>query len=121
MIDQHRLAYAFQDNHNTSGLRVIDLCYNAFMKAREPNPDDGGPTDWFTDTKPLMETGIEMIWKSVNPEAKDPYQEMLDQWGTQKTVELTVDELNQIIAALRCELSLHTNEEIAEKLEGKMK
>jgi len=37
---------------------VRDLCYTAFMRAKDENDEDGGPTDWFTDTMPTVEKGI---------------------------------------------------------------
>lgn len=64
-VNQHALWYAFQDDHNTSGLRVIDICYTVFMNAHLPNDEDGGPRDWFTDTRPLVIEGIEKIKKQL--------------------------------------------------------
>ena len=40
-------------------VRIIDLCFRAFMNAREPNKDDGGATDWFNDTLPALKPGID--------------------------------------------------------------
>lgn len=41
-------------------LTVLDLCYTVFMRARvDRNSDDGGPVDWFNDTKPLVDKWIE--------------------------------------------------------------
>jgi hypothetical protein len=39
--------------------RIIDLCYTAFMRAHAKNDEDGGPTDWFTDTYPMIVKAIE--------------------------------------------------------------
>lgn len=54
------LDYALQDDtHNRLTPRVIDIAYTAFMRgATGRNPDDGGPCDWFTDTKPAIEKAI---------------------------------------------------------------
>lgn len=47
---------------NDGRVRIIDLIYTAFMRAKEKtgNPDDNGPFDWFTDTYPQM---VEQIKK----------------------------------------------------------
>lgn len=42
-------------------LTVEDLCYNAFMTARAENDEDGGPTDWMTDTKPKLQPMIDQF------------------------------------------------------------
>lgn len=52
------IEYLFGDQSNTDGIRVVDLCYTAFMNRDTPNPDDGGKSDWFTDTKPKIDKGI---------------------------------------------------------------
>jgi hypothetical protein len=41
---------------NDGKVRIIDLIYTAFMRAKatKGNPDDNGPFDWFTDTYPAM-------------------------------------------------------------------
>lgn len=44
---------------------IIDYCYTAFMRAKEANPDDGGPTDWFTDTKPHIDKLIAGMRRDV--------------------------------------------------------
>lgn len=46
-------------------LTVRDLCYTAFMKAKGTNDEDGGPTDWFTDTLPIVEKGIERMRRAA--------------------------------------------------------
>ena len=49
------IAYALQDERNTGDCpRVVDIAYNAFMIAKHPNKEDGGPSDWFTDTRPMV-------------------------------------------------------------------
>jgi hypothetical protein len=42
-------------------LTIRDLCYTAFMKAKGTNDEDGGPTDWFTDTLPTIEKGLQRM------------------------------------------------------------
>lgn len=38
---------------------ITDLCYTVFMFAkRNVNSEDGGPVDWFTDTKPFVDEFI---------------------------------------------------------------
>jgi hypothetical protein len=67
-VDSDALEYAFQTGNaerNNAGLRILDLCFTAFMKARDTNDEDGGPTDWMTDTKPLIDHGIEKILKQI--------------------------------------------------------
>lgn len=56
------IEYLFQttenDKTNTNGTRIRDICFTTFMRAREPNPDDGGKTDWLTDTLPTVDESI---------------------------------------------------------------
>lgn len=40
------------------GCRVQDIAYTAFMLAKQPNDEDGGPTDWFNDTWPTIKALI---------------------------------------------------------------
>lgn len=51
--------YLFQDDqHNRLVPRIVDIAYNAFMLAKQPNEEDEGPSDWFTDTKPKVDKMI---------------------------------------------------------------
>lgn len=54
------LAYALQDDtHNRLTPRVVDIAYTAFMSgAAGKNEEDGGPCDWFNDTKPKVDAAI---------------------------------------------------------------
>lgn len=52
------IEYLFGDQRNGDGVRVVDLCFTAFTNRDKPNPDDGEKSDWFTDTKPLIDKGI---------------------------------------------------------------
>jgi hypothetical protein len=52
------IEYLFGDQRNGDGVRVVDLCFTAFMNRDKPNPEDGEKSDWFTDTKPLIDKGI---------------------------------------------------------------
>jgi hypothetical protein len=55
--------YVLQDElHNRLTPRVGDIAYNAFMRrAVGKNADDGGPCDWFNDTKPMVDKAIAEI------------------------------------------------------------
>jgi hypothetical protein len=50
------VGYVLQDNElNRLTPRVVDIAYSAFMSGRTgKNKDDGGPCDWFNDTKPMV-------------------------------------------------------------------
>lgn len=55
------VVYILQDDlHNRLTPRIIDVAYTAFMLAKQPNKEDGGDSDWFTDTRPVV---LEMIAK----------------------------------------------------------
>lgn len=64
-------AYILQDDlHNRLTPRVMDIAYSAFMIGRSSkNKDDGGPCDWFNDTKPMM---IEQLAKIRKDLAEQP-------------------------------------------------
>lgn len=53
-------AYLFDTGNKADGRRprIIDFAFTAFMRARDPNPEDGGATDWFNDTKPIIDAAI---------------------------------------------------------------
>lgn len=55
--------YVLQDDQlNRLTPRVMDIAYSAFMLGRcGKNTDDGGPCDWFTDTKPMVDAKIAEI------------------------------------------------------------
>lgn len=55
--------YVLQDDlHNRLTPRVVDIAYSAFMLGRRgKNKDDGGPCDWFNDTKPMVDAKIAEI------------------------------------------------------------
>lgn len=60
------LAYVLQDDiHNRLTPRVIDIAYTAFMCAIKPNDEDGGPSDWFNDTKPVVTKAIDKLRKDL--------------------------------------------------------
>lgn len=62
------IAYVLQDDlMNRLVPRVVDIAYNAFMSAKRPNNEDGGPSDWFTDTKPMVDAKIAAIRAALNP------------------------------------------------------
>jgi len=62
------LAYVLQDDlHNRLTPRLIDIAYTAFMSgASGKNKEDGGPCDWFNDTKPVVQAAIEEIRKKLD-------------------------------------------------------
>ena len=39
--------------------RIIDLCFSSFLTAFKRNDEDGGPADWFNDTKSRLDPLIE--------------------------------------------------------------
>jgi hypothetical protein len=56
------LAYLLQDElRNRLVPRIVDIAYSAFMAAKEPNNEDGGSSDWFTDTRPTVMKRIEEV------------------------------------------------------------
>ena len=58
--------YTLQDEtHNRLTPRVVDIAYSAFMRARGKNDEDGGPTDWFNDTKPMVMAAIAKVEAEV--------------------------------------------------------
>lgn len=61
------LAYVLQgDLHNRLTPRVVDVAYSAFMSGRSgKNADDGGPCDWFNDTKPMVVEAIAKMHKDL--------------------------------------------------------
>jgi hypothetical protein len=60
------LAYALQDDmQNRLTPRVIDIAYNAFMQAKRPNSEDGGASDWFNDTRPMVKGLIDKLRKDI--------------------------------------------------------
>lgn len=64
--------YVFQDDlHNRLTPRVVDIAYNAFLNARRPNTEDGGATDWFTDTRPMVMEKIAEIQRDTRKHGID--------------------------------------------------
>jgi hypothetical protein len=59
--------YILQDDlHNCLTPRVVDIAYSAFMMGRiGKNSDDGGPCDWFNDTKPMVMEQLAKIRKDL--------------------------------------------------------
>ncbi len=67
-------AEALQRFLSTGGIpgepAAIDLCYTAFMCGRSGrNTEDGGPCDWFSDTKPLIDRELNRIRALQTPHA----------------------------------------------------
>lgn len=60
------LAYVLKDElHNRLTPRVIDIAYTAFMQAKRPNDEDGGASDWFNDTRPVVRELIAKLRKDL--------------------------------------------------------
>lgn len=58
--------YITQDElHNMLVPRIVDIAYSAFMSAHKPNREDGGATDWFTDTKPMVMEAIAEVRREL--------------------------------------------------------
>ena len=56
------LTYLFSDpNTDRTTPTIMDLCYTAFLLGNQPNNEDGGPSDWFTDTKPVIERHLRTL------------------------------------------------------------
>jgi len=63
---QSLVTYILQDDlHNRLTPRVIDIAYTAFMRAKDKNDEDGGDTDWFNDTRPLIIEAIAKVERDV--------------------------------------------------------
>jgi len=61
-LDKKLLAYVLQDEEqNRLTPRVIDIAYTAFMIAKQPDAEDGGSSDWFNDTRPVVKKAIEKL------------------------------------------------------------
>jgi hypothetical protein len=61
------LEHAFETERGTNIYRprILDLCYTAFLMAKQPNPEDGGASDWMTDTMPKIKALIEQMKERV--------------------------------------------------------
>ena len=60
------VAYILQDDlHNRLTPRIVDIAYTAFLLAKRPNTEDGGESDWFTDTRPVVQEMITKIVKDL--------------------------------------------------------
>ena len=79
--------YILQDDtHNRLTPRVVDIAYSAWSLGRSgQNNDDGGPCNWFNDTKPMVMTRLAMIKKDLAEAAQ-----------TRKAVKLTDLELLEL-------------------------
>lgn len=70
-------AYILQDDlHNRLTPRVVDIAYSAFMIGRSgKNKDNGGPCDWFNDTKPMVMEQLAKIRKDLAAQPAQPARE----------------------------------------------
>lgn len=64
--------------HNRFTQRVIDIAYTAFMAAKLPNKEDGGPSDWFMDARPVVLVAIEKLRKDLLAAAPQPIPALTD-------------------------------------------
>lgn len=68
--------YILQDDiHNRLTPRVVDIAYSAWHLGRSgKNKDDGGPCDWFNDTKPMVMEQLAKIKRDMGdaPPAQTP-------------------------------------------------
>lgn len=66
------LAYILQDDlQNRLTPRLVDLGYTAWSSGRlGKNKEDGGPCDWFTDTKPVVDEVIAKIRRDLEEAEK---------------------------------------------------
>jgi hypothetical protein len=66
------VAYILQDDiHNRLTPRIVDIAYSAFMIAKQgKNKDDGGPCDWFNDTKPMVMEQLAKIKRDLAKESR---------------------------------------------------
>ena len=62
---QEALEYITRENGDGSRPTILDLCYTAFMTAKRKNTEDGGPTDWFTDTRPNVAAFVENLRRAA--------------------------------------------------------
>ena len=64
--------YVFQDYfHNRLTPRIIDIAYTAFMSGRSgKNKEDGGPCDWFNDTRPTVDECIKKVRAELSQAAE---------------------------------------------------
>lgn len=53
------------EKYSHQGPTIYDLCFTAFMKAHGNNEEDGGPTDWMNDTRPIIKKEIERIRRAI--------------------------------------------------------
>ena len=60
------LEYVLQDEmHNRLTPRIIDIAFTAFSCAKAPNKEDGGPSDWFNDTRPVVQEAIAQLRRDL--------------------------------------------------------
>lgn len=71
-VDMGIVEYVLRDDmHNRLTPRVVDISYSAFMQAKQPNNDDGGPSDWFNDTRPMVMEKMAEIRRAISEDSHD--------------------------------------------------
>ena len=111
------LAYVLQDDmHNRLTPRVVDIAYTAFNLAKQPNTEDGGSSDWFTDTKPTVDKLIAKLRKDLIEHlsaSPTPPAEQQAQQAAPKAAQSDYEVRGKLAASLKCWHRL-TGEEAAE-------
>lgn len=62
--------FIFGDAKSSRHPNLLDLCFDAFTNADRPNSEDGGPSDWFNDTKPKIDESLREFAAEINAAAK---------------------------------------------------
>lgn len=63
------------DLHNRLTPRVVDIAFYAWQQGRSgKNADDGGPCDWFCDTRPMVMQEIEKIRAALRAISEDSHE-----------------------------------------------
>lgn len=81
------VAYITQDDlHNRLTPRIIDIAYTAFMiRAQGKNSDDGGPCDWYTDTRPVVLEAIAKLKRDLDEaQVQDQEETEFQTWAIAK-------------------------------------
>jgi hypothetical protein len=51
---------------------IMDIAYFAFSMSKQPNKEDGGPSDWFNDTRPEVEKILENLQGKYDAREEGP-------------------------------------------------
>lgn len=105
------LTYVLQhDMHNRTTPRVIDIAYTAFMQAKSPNTEDGGPSDWYNDTKPMIEVAIDKLRRDLMEDRAAKNNAAL----TTAALDVLVERNRQVSKGHTCEIDdMRVNDDLA--------